>query len=458
MLFEREIPVLYQAELIVAGGGVTGVAAAVAAARRGVKTLLLERGGALGGVATAGLCNILLGGRRCLPEKGARKVRCVGGIFEEISDRLIRNGGAVDPDAIPQEGNPHGWSHGSCADGLVVDNEALKRLLDELCCESGVRVLYFTEIVGAERDGNRIASLVCHNKSGLFAAAARTVIDCTGDAEVAMAAGVPTELGRNNSGATAPTSVLMLVEGVEREKIFAYLEPDWYGRFRFRGLIRELREQGIWNWPYEIFISMQLVRPDVFLINTVRQVGVNGVDGESLSEAMRSGRAECAALFEVMRRHIPGFANASIRQIADIVGVRETRRIKGDFVLTAAALEGDDDFPDTITYSGYGAWDLPDPNRPSHQPRENRKLREFIPIPYRVMVPPAIENLLVAGRSISVERDVLGPLRVMAPCAGMGQAAGTAAALVLETGRTFADIDISELRRRLREAGAVVSI
>ncbi len=456
MLFQREIPEQISYDVVVCGGGMTGAAAAIAAARHGAKTLLIERGGALGGTATAGLCNILLGGRRFFPGKDNRKVRCVGGIFEELSAKLIAAGDAVDPDSIPQEGNPHGWSHGSLADGLVVDVEALKRLLDALCREAGVKVLYFTDLVGAERDKTHLHSVVCHNKSGLFAVKGKIFIDATGDADLAFECKVPMEHGQEDSGLTAPASVLMLVDHVQREKIYEYLEPDWYGRFRFRGLIQELRTRGIWKWPFEIFISLQGVEPDIFLINTIRQPGVDGTDGDSLSDAMQQGRCECGELFQVMKKYFPGFSQARIRQVADTVGIRESRRIRGEFVLRAADLAENIDFPDTITFSGYGAWDLPDPRRPSLQPLEGRKLRAFIPIPYRVMLPSGIDNLLVAGRSVSVERDVLGPIRVMAPCTGMGQAAGTAAALALQSKQLPGQIDIAELRRRLQADGAVI--
>ena len=445
----------YDFDLAVVGGGMTGVAAAVAAARCGVKTILIERNGALGGVGTLGLCNVLLGGRKYFESAGNCRVRNVGGIFEEISSRLIQSGKAVDPDSIEQYRNPHGWSHGCCADGLNFDNESMKVLLDELCAGAGVKVLYFTDMVDSLVEEQQIKALVCHNKSGLFAVRAKYFIDSSGDADLAASAGVPTEIGENNNQSMTPASVLMLVEHVRREDIFEYLAPDWQGRFRFRSLIKELRSKGEWPWPYEIFISMQNVSEDVFLINTVRQVGVNGIDGDSLSEAMKSGRAECLELFKVIKKNIPGFANARIRQISDTVGVRETRRIKGDFILTVADVSGNVEFSDVITYSSY-SWDLPDPKYPSHQPMEGRRLRDFIPVPYRVMLPTGVDNLLVPGRSISVERQVLGPLRVMAPCMGMGQAAGTAANLAVKNNCTFAQVNIDELRQVLRKAGAVV--
>jgi len=442
-------------DVVVAGGGMTGVAAAVAAARNGKKTLLLERTGVLGGVATLGLCNILLGGRKYYPAMGKHKVRAAGGIFEELSQRLIDRQAAIDPDDIDQYRNPHGWSHGCCADGLVFVNDVMKVELDTLCREAGVEILFFTDVINLDCQNAVIRQVVVHNKSGITAIPAKFVIDCTGDADLAVMAGAPTVTGNNNDSRTAPVTVLMLVDHVQSDRIFAYLEPDWQGRFRFRQIIADLRERGLWPWSCEIFISMQNVESDCFLINTLRQTGIDGTDARQLTQAMIDGRADSLKLLQLMRQYFPGFANARLRQISDTVGVRETRRIVGDFILTVKDIGEEKHFDDVIGFSGY-AWDLPDPERPSHQPMEGKKLVDLIPIPYRVMVPQKVNNLLVAGRSISVERDVLGPLRVMAPCMVMGQAAGTAAALAVTGGCDSRTLPVALLQDQLRRAGQVV--
>jgi hypothetical protein len=140
--------------------------------------------------------------------------------------------------------------------------------------------------------------------------------------------------------------------------------------------------------------------------------------------------------------------------------VRETRRIVGDFVYTVADVLAGRDFEDTIAFSGY-SWDLPDPKRPSHQPMHERKVRlkrPYTPVPYRCLVPRPIENLICPGRAISVERDVLGPLRVMAPCFAMGEAAGLAAAQVIHDGVAFKDVEVKRLRQSLAGNGAIVAV
>jgi len=203
---------------------------------------------------------------------------------------------------------------------------------------------------------------------------------------------------------------------------------------------------------------VQLHEKGTMMINTSRITDVDGTDGLSISRGMMRGRREVHELFQIMRKYIPGFAQARIRQVAPVLGVRETRRIVGDFVYTVADLIEERDFPDTIGFSGYG-WDLPDPKRPSHQPMgegtEGRK-RDYTPIPYRCMVPRPITNLICPGRAISVERFVLGPLREQAPCYAMGHAAGLAAAQAVRGGRSFAEVDVHALREALKSEGAIV--
>ena len=174
------------------------------------------------------------------------------------------------------------------------------------------------------------------------------------------------------------------------------------------------------------------------MINTPRICGIDGTDGRSLSEGMQRGRAEALQLLAVMRKHFPGFAGARLKAVAPLLGVRETRRIVGDYVLTVDDLVSGRPFPDVIGFTSYG-WDLPDPKKPSYQPMHEERIRKspLTPIPYRIMVPRPIVNLICPGRAVSVERDVLGPLRVMAPCMAMGEAAGAAARQVVQEGLPF---------------------
>ncbi|MBO5128705.1 MAG: FAD-dependent oxidoreductase, partial [Clostridia bacterium] len=290
---------------------------------------------------------------------------------------------------------------------------------------------------------------------GLQAVYATCVIDTTGDGDVCAYAGCAYEFG-DEEGGLAAASLEMQVENVDDADLMDYMRQT--GDVRFRKIIGELIEQGIWKFPYTIFISVLLTKPGVYMINTIRQVGINGINAESLTAGTIDGRAENLALLDIMRAYFPGFAHAEVRQIAQSIGIRETRRIVGDYTLTVQDLIDGTQFPDSIAVSAYH-WDLPDPKSPSHQPYEGvTRKSPYTPIPYRCLLPQGVTGLLAAGRCISVEREVLGPVRVMGPCLAMGEAAGIAAAMALEYGGNFRKVDVDLLKRRVEEYGGITEM
>jgi hypothetical protein len=319
--------------------------------------------------------------------------------------------------------------------------------------KDGVEILFDTRVVEAVVADGHISHLLLANKAGIQAVTARAVIDATGDADVAARAGCPTVLGRDGDHLMTPTTLMFHVDNIDQAALAAYIQDQ--NTPRLKELILTLRASGEWTFPYEIFISVQLQELGVMMINTSRLVGVDGTDPRSLTQGLIQGREETRQLLALMRKHIPGCAQARIKAVATSLGVRETRRIVGDYVLSVDDLVTGKSFADTIGLSGYG-WDLPDPKRPSHQPMEGRKAPYPTPIPYRVMLPRAVKNLICPGRAISVERDVLGPLRVMAPCMAMGEAAGLAAKQVVTREMAFANVDIAVLQTTLRAQGAIL--
>lgn len=438
-------------QVVVCGGGPAGICAAIAARRAGVKVLLVEGMGQLGGMGTSGLVSHWLGGRT-----QDRRLPCVGGIFAEMVRETSARGIAIDPATIADEKyTPHGWLKG-LATGVPFDPFAMAGYLDSKMTAEGVDVVLLTQCVDAVVSDDRITHVIIYNKSGLAAVPALAVVDATGDADIAARSGCSVVKGREADGLMTPTTLEFHVDNVDqdalREYIYSHDSP------RLRELIQTLRTRGEWPFPFDIFISAQLTEKGVMFINTSRLIGVDGTDGASLTQGMIAGREETMALFAVMCKHIPGFANSRIKAIAPLLGVRETRRIVGDFILSVDDLVAGRTFPDVIGLSGYG-WDLPDPKRPSHQPMTDVKRRlSYVPIPYRCMVPRPVANLICPGRAISVERDVLGPLRVQAPCMAMGEAAGMAAAEVVTHRRTFKDVDVVRLRQRLLQNGAILEL
>ena len=442
-------------DVLVAGGGPAGCAAAIAAHRRGLSVLLVEATSSLGGMATGGQVAHWLGGR----SPGGRWV--VGGLFRELAE------GAVEEDCAVLPSMPEGTTYQPYAwlpwfiHGVPLDPYRLVPFLERKLAAEGVRFRYETRVMGVESENGRIARVVTHGKEGFAARPVRCVIDATGDADVAALAGCPVHVGRDGDHLTAPASLTFHLSHVDHSVLQEVIEKTRSPKFR--ELIASLREKGEWPFPYDIFISVKGLSDDEAMINTIRLVGVDGLDADSRTRAYVDGRREALQLLDIFRRHFPGFAQARIKSIAPMLGVRETRRIAGAFTLGVADLAAGTEFPDTIGFSMYG-WDLPDPKRPSVQPLVDESGGGFVnkakkglatPIPFRVMVPQGCANLLCPGRAVSVERDVLGPLRVMAPCMAMGEACGVAAEQVV-AGTANAQVDIARVRDILRANGCIV--
>lgn len=438
-------------DAIVCGGGPAGCAAALAAARSGLRCLLVECSGQLGGMGTSGLVSHWLGGRS---EDASRWV--VGGVFKELVEEAAAGGFALIPRKT--EGaryQPHGW-HLGLLHGIPFDPWRMASFLDGKMAAAGVETLLAARAVGVKKEGSRMKGLVVAAKDGLSFIEADVFIDASGDADLAFFSGCETVKGREGDSLTTPATLMMHVDNVDQDALSAYIEEKDSPRFRKE--IEGLREKGEWDFPCEIFISVQLNEKGVMMINTSRLCEVDGCDSRSISKALVRGRAESVKLFELMRRRLPGFAKARISAIASSLGVRETRRIKSEEWMTVAALLEGRSFPGVVGYSSYG-WDLPDPKRPSFQPMSERKVEKppFTPIPYGIMLPRgAVGNLVCPGRAVGVERDLLGPLRVMAPCMAMGEAAGVAAALALKGDGAFASVDVEALRAELGRRGAIV--
>jgi hypothetical protein len=375
----------------------------------------------------------------------------VGGVFRELCETAAQRGWALIPGPTESKYQPHGWYRGQLAAGIPLDPYGVARLLDETMAEARVDVLLHTQAVDVRVENERIRHVIVFNKGGLAAVPAQAVVDATGDADLAARSGCPFEKG-DAAGGLAPATLQVHVSDVDQDVLAAYIGQ--HNAPRLRRKIQQLRKQGEWSFPYDIFISVQLTAPGVMMLNTSRLMGIDGTNGASITEGAVRGRAETYQLLDILRKHFPGFAKARVKAIAPLLGVRETRRIRGGYVLSVADLNQAKRFSDTIGFSAYG-WDLPNPKRPSDNPSHGRK-PPVTPIPYRVLTPQPITNLVCPGRAISVERPVLGPLRVSAPCMAMGQAAGQAARQVVQDGKTFANVNTDRLRDELKQSGAIV--
>ena len=437
-------------DVVVCGGGPAGVAAGIAAAREGAQVLLAEQTGCLGGAATNGMVGVWLGS---FTRDHQKKV--VAGIFDEIVERLAAEGAAIRAEDDVVSGSRHvgyGAIHGRSVPFFI---EPCKRVLETMCQEAGVSLAYFTTFVDSRVNDGCIEGVFLHGKSGFSYVETRAVVDATGDADVAYRAGCPTRKGRDSDEGMSPGTLIFQVEDVDSRALEDYCRET--EDVRFRRIIGQLQQDGRWPFDFAALVLCETPHRGSFFVNGQLQPNLDGTDEQSMTEGIIQARRQVDELMRLMRRHFPGFGDARMTASAPVIGIRETRRIVGRYTLSVADARGETHFADTIALTGFG-WDLGDPKKSSHQPMFGKRFGlAYTEIPYRCLVPQIIDNLIVAGRCISVERDVLGPVRIQPTCFAMGQAAGTAAASVARTGGAFADIDTATLRRELTDAGAIVS-
>ena len=424
----RDIPLVLEADVIVIGGGPGGLGAAVMAARAGAKTALIERYGFLGGMAVSGEVQPFMSNH-------ARKVSLDKPIYIEWTERIRRY--------LPPSAQCPPDAEAASGPSRLISKDAAMLAAEDLCLEAGVRLLYHHTLVDALRAEGKIAAAVFHSKSGFVAARAGCYVDCTGDGDLAVAAGCAFDQG-GASGHCQPMTLCFKLSHVEKSRM-----PD---RAAINALYDEARRRGEVRCPRENVLLFGAFDDDVVHFNTTRVIHKSGVNGQELSEAEIEGRRQLRDYLAWLRRCVPGFEQARLHSIAHHIGVRETRRIRGRACITRADFEVQRKFPDAIARASYPI----DIHNPDGSGTEIVCVPEgdFYEIPYGCIVAADVENLLVGGRPISADHAVHSSMRVMPPACSVGQAAGMAAALAALSGRSPAELDGREVRRRLVEKGA----
>ncbi|MBQ1194869.1 MAG: FAD-dependent oxidoreductase [Clostridia bacterium] len=456
-IYTNNIPDTIESEVVVVGGGPAGLCAAVAAARGGAKVLLVEKNAFCGGMATAGMVAPFM---TCYDSGGDKML--IRGIFEELVERLIAVGGAIHPSKVESKTAFTSYIDKGHVHVTPFKAESLKIVADEMLAEAGVRILYHTQLVDAEAEGDKVTRIIVAMKEGLASIRAKAFIDCTGDGDLAAKAGAAYTIG-NAQGKMQPATMFFTVGGVDTKRVDEDIAKNWDNFYRKDGInyrslhwrVSEAREAG--DWPLDR-VSIGLFRgveEDEFSINTSRVMNIDGTKSESLTEGEIAGRQQVRIIFNFLKKYVPGFENSRLILSGSTLGIRETRHIEGIRTLTVDQILSCEVPEDSIMLAA---------NSVDVHGKYGPKSNEYITIPagkcygvpYGTMIPPAFSNLAVAGRPISADCEAAGAIRVMPPCMGIGQAAGTAVAMAVLGGYDLRTLDVKALREKLSADGVML--
>ena len=439
-------------DVVVVGGGPAGAVAAIAAARQGASTLLVERYGYLGGMlTTAGV------GPQMTFHAGNTQV--VRGIPEEIVNRL--------KELELSPGHMEDYI-GYCSTITPFDAEGMKYVLETMAMESGVTLLYHTIFTGCTVTDEKIESIRLYAKQGYFDVKAKVFLDCTADADLATEAGITSVYGRETDHLAQPMTMNIKVGNVDREKLIAYVQSnreDMLGTMPFDKLyllprtgmagayelIRRAKDKDEFHVDRDLAFCLETNTYGEFILNMSRVIKKSAVDSFGLTEAEIEGRRQAREIVAFMQKNIPGFEHCRMISTGPQIGIRESRKINGKYKLTGADLLANTMFSDAIAMGGYPI-DIHSPDDEGMQ-HHHLKPGSWYSIPYRCLVTEEVKNLVVAGRCISVTHEACAAIRVTPIVMAIGQAAGSAAALSAYHGQNANELDTELLRDNLKKQG-----
>jgi hypothetical protein len=443
-------------DVIVCGGGPAGIGAAVAAADAGARIALVERYGFLGGNATAALVMPLMsyhtqkhhsekrGDVSLMPTDHGEGDPVIAGVLQRLLLALVQVGGAIAPSADT------GYT-------VPFNPEAFKSVALNLLDIAGVEFLFHAFASDALIDHGRIKGVVLETKSGPLVLEAGVVVDCTGDADIAARAGAPFEIGRDKDGLVQPMTLMARIGDFDRTRFAAYVKEhpnQWRGVHGLWDLIKEATDAGELQLPREDILFFATPHEHEVSLNSTRVNRVLGTDVWDWTLAELTARRQLRMIEKFLRKRVPGFEHAYVTQSGVHTGVRETRRIQGDYQLTADDILGARKFEDVVARGTYPV-DI-------HSPTGKGTVLKHLPpgeaydIPLRSLLPRGIDGLLVAGRAICGTHEAHSSYRVMPVSMATGQGAGVCAALAAKHSCTPREVEVREVQVELRRQGAML--
>lgn len=439
-------------DVAVIGGGPAGAIAAIASARCGAKTILVEQNGFLGGTLT-------MAGTGPMMTFHAGEKQVVFGIPEELVQRLKEQGFSNGhmKDAV-----------GYCGSTTAFDPEGLKLTLEDLALEAGVTLLYHTVFLDCSTENGSIQSARLFSKGNFFELEAKIFVDASADADLATSAGVPSVYGRENDHLAQPMTMNCRVYGVNRDELaeFVTAHPDdvyeftpkdlkEYPRYGISGaysLIRKGKENGDFNVDRDMVLCFETNNPGEYIVNMTRVTRHSAVDPFDLTEAEIQGRKQVHETVRFLKKYIPGFENCVLMTTGPHIGIRESRKIDGVYKLTGDDLINNVMFEDAVAMGGYPI-DIHSPDGESMCHKFLKK-NSWYSIPYRSLITKQIDNLIVTGRCLSATHEACAAVRVTPILMAISQGAGTAAAQAAADGVAANQIDTEKLCRTLKKNGA----
>lgn len=431
----RDVPVVYDCDVCVVGGSCTGVFAAVAAARLGASVALIEWNGFFGGVATASLVNVW----HSLQDRSGKQ-QIIGGLTTEVIERLQSR------DAVTSRAAERGYA---------LNTEVLKLELDRLVVEAGIRPFLHTMFVAPIAAEGRMTAAIVEDKSGRRAIRARQFIDATGDADVVARMGLEV-YRRQHIQPPTMCCILRGLGGIEKAhrgfNIHQVIFDEKYEQALPRGFAWSARVPADCGCPDEAGVPGA---DDHRMLAGTRVFGADCSDADQLTQAELEGRRQVDAICQLLRAHFLGGRGVPLVLLPAKIGIRETRHVRALHQLTADELLTGKRFSDAIANGTYPV-DVHNASGPGVKFRDLAEGTMFYQIPYASLVPRGAKNVLIAGRSIDADEEAFGAVRVMVNCNQMGQAAGVAAWLALDSGTTVDAVDTGRLRAALKRQGAIV--